>query len=152
MVLLHGVVPTVLIKTNFMSYNSVLLKGQSITVNTEVTRIHFTCNNQLKISDLFNHNIGIFMYKYCNNLLPPSFNNMFKFKLMLKTIKFYNTRNAFNFEYLNNKINFCDKSICYQGVKTWNNIPNHVESSKNLNSFKVSYKQLIISGYNKFIF
>ena len=34
--------------------------------------------NQLKISDLCNHNIGIFMYKYCNNLLPSSFNNMFK--------------------------------------------------------------------------
>ena len=32
----------------------------------------------------------------------------------------YNTRNAFNFEYPNNKLNFCDKSICYQGVKTWN--------------------------------
>ena len=47
--------------------------------------------------------------------------------------------------------NFCDKSICYQGVETWNNIPNHVKSSKNLNSFKASYKQLIISDYSKII-
>ena len=38
----------------------------------------------------------------------------------------YNTRNALNFEYPKNKLNFCDKSISYQGVKTWNNIPNHV--------------------------
>ena len=30
----------------------------------------------------------------------------------------YNTRNPLNFEYPNNKLNFCDKSICYQGVKT----------------------------------
>ena len=59
----------------------------------------------------------------------------------------YDTRNAFNFEYPNNKLIFCDKSICYEGVKTWNwnNIPNHVKSSKNLNLFKASYKQLIIS-------
>ena len=89
------------------------------------------------------------MYKYCNNLLPPSFNHMFKTNAENHD---YNTRNAFNFEYPNNKLNFCDKSICYQGVKTWNNIPNHVKSSKNLNSFKASYKQLIISDYNKIIF
>ena len=59
----------------------------------------------------------------------------------------YNTRNAFNFEYPNNKLNFCDKSICYQGAKIWNNIPNHVKSSKKINSFKASYKQLIVSDY-----
>ena len=38
----------------------------------------FIKHNQLKISDLCDHNIGIFMYEYCNNLLPPSFDNMFK--------------------------------------------------------------------------
>ena len=103
---------------------------------------------QLKISDLCNHNIGIFMYKYCNNLLPFSFNNMFKTNAENHD---YNTRNALNFEYPNNKLNFCDKSISYQGVKTWNNIPNHVKSSKNLNSFKTSFKQLIISDYSKII-
>ena len=122
-------------------------------VNNSEYRSHsnplFIKYNQLKISDLCNHNIGIFMYKYCNNLLPPSFNNMFKTNAENHD---YNTRNAFNFEYPNNKLNFCDKSICYQGVKTWNNIQNHVKSSKNLNSFKASYKQLIISDYNKIIF
>ena len=41
----------------------------------------------------------------------------------------YNTK-SFNFEYPNNKLNFCDKSISYQGVKTWNNIPNHVKVVK----------------------
>ena len=44
----------------------------------------------------------------------------------------------------NNKLNFCDKSICYQGVKTGNNIPNYVKSSKNVNSFKASYKQFLL--------
>ena len=65
----------------------------------------------------------------------------------------YNTRNALNFEYptCNNKLNFCDKSISYQSAKTWNNIPNHVKSSRNLNSFKTSFKQLIISDYDKII-
>ena len=56
-----------------------------------------------------------------------------------------------NFAYPNNKLNFCNKSISYQGVKTWNNTLNHVKSSKNLNSFKASLKQFIICDYNKII-
>ena len=86
-------------------------------VNTEY-RSHsnplFIKYNQLKISDLGNHNIGIFMYKYCSNLLPSSFKNMFKTNAENHD---YNTRNALNFEYPNKKLNFCDKSICYEGVK-----------------------------------
>ena len=63
----------------------------------------------------------------------------------------YNTRNALNFEYPNNKLNFCNKSISYQGAKIWNNIPSRVKSSKNLNSFKISFKQLIVADYDKII-
>ena len=37
------------------------------------------------------------MYKYCNNLLPSSFNNMFKTNAENHN---YNTRNALNVEYL----------------------------------------------------
>ena len=90
------------------------------------------------------------MYKYCNNLLPPSFSNTFKTNAENHD---YNTRNAFNFEYPNNKLTFCDKSI-KQGVKTWNNILNHahVKSSETLNSFKASFKQFIFSDYNNTIF
>ena len=47
------------------------------------------------------------LYKYCNNLLPSSFNNMFKTNAENHD---YNTRNALNFEYPNNKLNFCYKS------------------------------------------
>ena len=75
-----------------------------------------------------------------NNLLPSSFNNVFKTNVENHD---YNTRNALNFEHPN--ITNCDKSICYQGVKTWNNIPNHIKSSKSLNSFEASYKQLFLT-------
>ena len=49
------------------------------------------------------------MCKYCDNLLPTSFNNMFKTNAENHD---YNTRNAFNIEYLNNNLNFCDKCTC----------------------------------------
>ena len=94
------------------------------------------CSNSMQVSTLN------------NKLLPSSFNNMFKPNAENHD---YNTRNALNFEYPNNKLNFCDKSISYQGAKIWNNIPSHVKSSKNLNSFKTSFKQLIIANYNKII-
>ena len=86
------------------------------------------------------------MYKYCSNLLRSSFDNMFKTNAENHD---YKTTNTLNFEYPINKLNFCNKSICYQGVKAWINIPNHVKSSKNLNLFTASYKQLIISDFDK---
>ena len=85
------------------------------------------------------------MYKYCNNLLPSSFLN-YMFKINVENHD-YNTRNALNFENPKNKLLNCKKSVSYQGVKTWNNIPNHVISSKNLNSFKTSFRQVVISDY-----
>ena len=53
------------------------------------------------------------MYKYCKNILPPTFNNMF-------------TTNANNHDFETDMhliLNFPTTSSCYQGVKIWNNIP-----------------------------
>ena len=104
--------------------------------------------NQLKVFDLCNLNIGTFMYKYCNNLLPPAFNNMFTYNADNHN---YNTRYASDFEYPNNKLEFSNKSICYQGVKIWNNIPNHVKNASNIKSFKSTYRETAISKYKEIV-
>jgi len=104
--------------------------------------------NQLKIFDLCNLNIGTFMFKYSNNLLPPAFNNMFTSNAENHN---YNTRHASDFEYPNNKLKFGDKSICYQGVKTWNNIPNHVKNASNIKLFKSTYRESVISEYKEIL-
>ena len=57
------------------------------------------------------------MYKYCNNLLHASSSMLLKHLHLLAENHDYNTRNALNFEYPNNKLNFCNKSICYQVLK-----------------------------------
>ncbi len=59
----------------------------------------------------------------------------------------YNTRHAYDFEYPNNRLEFGNKSICYQGVKIWNNIPNHVKDAKNIKYFKCFCKKSIITDY-----
>ena len=55
----------------------------------------------------------------------------------------YNIPHASDFEYPNNKLEFGNKSICYQGIKSWNNIKN----SRNLHAFKSSFKDSLISHY-----
>ena len=72
------------------------------------------------------------MYKYCNNLLPSAFYEMFKTN---SNNHEYNTRHASDCQYPNNKLEFGNKSISYQGVKTWNHIANHVRNSQDLKLF-----------------
>ena len=100
--------------------------------------------NQLKVFDLCNLNIGSFMYNYCNNLLPSAFNNLFNTNDDYHT---YNTRNASDFKYPKIRTELGRKSISYQGVKIWNDIPNHIKKSKNIGSFRHSYKNVLISQY-----
>ena len=59
----------------------------------------------------------------------------------------YNTRHASDFEYPNNKLEFGNKSISYQGVKIWNCLPKYVKDSKTLNSFKSTCKDIFIIDY-----
>ena len=98
--------------------------------------------NQLKVFDLCNLNIGTFMYNYCNNLLPSAFNDMFN-----SNNHNYNTRNASDFKYPKIRTELGRKSISYQGVKIWNEIPKYIKTSKNIKSFKHSYKNALISQY-----
>ena len=104
--------------------------------------------NNLKVTDLCNLNIGTFMFKYRNNLLPPSFDNMFTINA---DNHHYDTRHASDFEFPKNKLDFGNRSICYQGVKTWNNIPTHVKNCTSLKSFKVSYKETLILNYKQLL-
>ena len=84
------------------------------------------------------------MYKYCNNMLPSIFNQMFSTNA--DTHK-YNTRFSNNFKFPNNKLEFGKKSISYQGVKIWNNIHDEIKLSGNIKDFKCSYKEFLVSQY-----
>ena len=100
--------------------------------------------NQLKIGELCKLNIGTFMYKYCNNLLPSTFNLMFTTNADTHN---YNTRFASNFKYPNNKLEFGKKSISYRGVEIWNNISDEIKNSENTKGFKGTYKKFLVSQY-----
>lgn len=66
------------------------------------------------------------MYKYCNNMLPTTFNLMFTTNADNYN---YKTRSANNFKYPNNELEFGKKSISYNGVKVWNDISDDIKNS-----------------------
>ena len=44
-------------------------------------------------------------------------------------------------------LNLEKKSISYHGVEIWNNISDNIKNSKNIKSFKVNYKNFLVSHY-----
>ena len=48
-------------------------------------------HNTLSVKRLYSYNVGVFMYKYSNQLLPVVFDNRFS---KLTDVHEYNTRNA----------------------------------------------------------
>ena len=66
-------------------------------------------------------------------MVPSLFDNMFN---TYADNHKDNTRSATNFEFPNNKLEFGNKSISYQGVKIWNNIPSCIKNAKSLHLFK----------------
>ena len=85
--------------------------------------------NTLNIFELYNKNLGIFMYKA--GMLPTSFDHLFA---NLEDIHNYNTRNKTNYRFDIHKI----KSILIDGPKFWNLLPREVKSSSSVNTFKES--------------
>ena len=84
------------------------------------------------------------MYTYCNNLLPSTFNLLFKTNSENHSC---NTRFATNFNIPNNKLEFGKKSFSYQGVKIWNNIPKDIKNSSSIKHFKDTYKKVLVCNY-----
>ena len=83
----------------------------------------------LKVEDLFNLEIGKFMFKLNNNLLPKPFKPYFK---SVNSIHSHNTRNVDKLfiPRLNKKIG--QKSLSFLGSKTWNNITKKIRGKKTL--------------------
>ena len=98
-------------KTDFTFLQKRALRAVSQSEFRSHSNPVFIKYNQLKIDDLSKLNIGTFMYKYCNNLLPSTFNLLFKTSSENHS---YNTRFATNFNIPNNKPEFGKKSISYQ--------------------------------------
>ena len=99
----------------------------------------------LKIDDIYNYEVGKFMYLNDIKALPQIFENYF---LSLNLAHNYNTRSKSNKNYFLNfvRTNSGKNSLRFKGVQLWNNIPSNLKSFSFFR-FKKEYKKLLCEQY-----
>ena len=100
----------------------------------------------LKIEDNFKLELGKFCFKFNNNLLPNTFNQIYT---NISAIHQYSTRNSHN-RFFRNQHNKTSGYITLQhlGSKLWSNIPTNIKDSKSIHIFERKYKNLLMENYN----
>ena len=99
----------------------------------------------LKIDDIYNYEVGKFMYLNDIKALPQIFENYF---LSLDLAHNYNTRSKSNKNYFLDfvRTNSGKNSLKFKGVQLWNNIPSKLKSVSFFR-FKKEYKKLLCEQY-----
>ena len=97
------------------------------------TKQMFKQLNILRMPQIRDHTIGLFMYKYRNNLLPDIFNDFFETN---KDTHEYNTRNASQLRTPLVKNDLANRFISKTGVLYWNKIEAHIKTDTKISSFK----------------
>ena len=104
----------------------------------------FKKHDILNVYDMYKLEVGVFMYRYFERLLPDSFNTFFTKR---SDIHDYHTRNSCKLNPTRNKLVFTDKSIRTTGPKLWNSLNDQVRSSLSTKHFRNLYKSTLISTY-----
>ena len=95
----------------------------------------------LSLEKIYIYNIGTFMYKFRNSLLPRCFDEMFKVN---KSIYMYNTRQSSKYHVPVGRCNSVYSSIRYKGVDVYNNIVSNLGTNCSMSTFKRSLKAKLI--------
>ena len=99
------------------------------------TKPIFTYNNLLNINPIKFNQTCEFVYKFHNNLLPPSFVDYFS---LTSKIHSHNTRNNDDSRYrtIRTRTNIRKFAIQSQGPITWNSLPRSIRAATSLIQFK----------------
>ena len=94
----------------------------------------------LNIEQICSYQTGIFMYKYCKDLLPQVFDNMFSFN---NSIHSHFTRQSDLLHHFPIKTNVARFSVMYHGSTIWNSIPQYLKEL-NFLTFKKQYRYFLL--------
>ena len=83
--------------------------GYSSNVNKLFNKL-----NILTVFDIYRHQLGIFMFKINNNMLPAKFCNLF---ILNSSIHSYSTRNSSNYHLHNINTTIAKKSFIFSGIQ-----------------------------------
>ena len=101
-------------------------------------------NNILTVKHIFNYNIGLFMFKYVNNMTPDVFDNFLR---NVSDIHQHNTRNATqNLLYVTVRgTTRGQQTFKYCGHHIWNFIIKNINPNCPIGSFKGHSRQLFLA-------
>ena len=127
-------------------HNLIFLQNKAIRImncippRTNVDNLYMM-HNILSVKRLYSYNVGLFMYKYSNQLLPDVFNNLFS-----KHADVHDTRNA-----PTQHVYVCyqettggQKTLSYCGARIWNYILDNVDSKCTIGSLKKRTQRLFL--------
>ena len=95
----------------------------------------------LPLSMLYQHKLGMFMFKYVNKLLPDVFNNLL---MTNANVHNYDTRTVCDFRVNFSRLVCSIDSVCHQGPLFWNTLPDSLKDIKSLSLFKSKLKKYLL--------
>ena len=104
----------------------------------------FHKNKLLKIYDIYDFNLGQFMYKYSKNELPNIFTNMF---IKNSAIHKYPTRQSNSLHLPLTRTLFANRTFNFTGPKLWNSLDKSLKEPHSLYSFKQKFKKQLLDKY-----
>ena len=119
------------------------------TVSNSQYRSHtgpiFSKYKILTVNDMYNLELGAFMYKHSTNGLPNVFNDYF---VKRSDIHNYPTRRANDLNLTKNKKSFSDNAVRTSGPILWNSINKSLKVASSIKHFREMYKRDLLTNYN----
>ena len=97
----------------------------------------------LRLPQIYQNSVGLFMFKYTNGLLPDIFVNFFTRNQFYHS---HNTRNAAQLRTPLTKTISATKFIKFTGVASWNLLEHSITTTIKIGSFKKLLKKFIINS------
>ena len=134
---------------NYLSEISVRLNYIIRTITrsnryTSMTSLHKKLKF-LKLHDVYNFELGKFMFQLCKGNVPKIFHDSF---MKINQIHHHNTRSTEKAIYFLPRMNksFSQKTLSFRGTKLWKEIDNDIESTHWV-LFKKAYKHFLLQSY-----
>ena len=108
------------------------------------TNPFFYDNNILKVKDLYLLQLGQFMYKNTNDLLPKNFKTMF---LKNRSFHQHSTRQSEEYHLPLLRTSFAKNTFIYDGPKLWNSFTDSLKNAPSLYTFKKRLKIFLFLKY-----
>ena len=97
-----------------------------------------------KLLDMFNIELGKFIYCFYTNKLPDPL-----LQLFIRNVEVHNidTRNKMNPRITSGKYNITSRTFIHQGPKLWAELPINLKHAISVKSFKFKTKQIYLNNY-----